>query len=65
MVEFTSSQQQFENKLNIADGSLSFVENTLGRVGAEVVQLHSVVFAQRPHESADGDAVRIDGPRGG
>ena len=25
-------------------------------VGAEVVQLHPVVLAQRPHESADGDA---------
>ena len=34
MVEFTSSQQQFENKLNIADRSLGFVENTLGRIGA-------------------------------
>ena len=37
MVEFTSSQQQFENKLNIADGSLGFAENTLGRIGASQI----------------------------
>ena len=37
LVEFTISHQQFENKLNIADVSLGFAENTLGRIGASQI----------------------------
>ena len=44
----------FYPKVPLADGDED--RRLRDGVGAEVVQLHSVVFAHRPHESADGNA---------
>ena len=45
---------RFDPQIPLADGDDD--RRLRDGVGAEVVQLYSVVFAQRPHESADGYA---------
>ena len=44
----------FDPKIPLADSDED--RHLRDGVGAEVVQLHSIVLVQRPHESADGDA---------
>ena len=45
---------RFNSQIPLAEGDED--RRLRDGVRAEVVQLHSVVFAQRSHESADGDA---------